>query len=404
MQYDLVFEGGGAKGMAFVGALEAFEAQGHTYGRLLGASAGAITAAFLAAGYSSAEMMGVLGEKRNGRPVFTEFMGTPAGFSPQVLQDSILLAFLRSIDLPLIPDFVEEKLDQTFVAFLARQPRYRHLLSLIEFGGWFSADPFVSWLTEKLNSGTWQGEQRHFGAMSLSEFFEATAVELTVVASDTTDGRLLVLNHHTAPDCPLVWAVRMSMNIPLLWQEVVWQAQWGTYRGKNVADHAIVDGGLLSNFPIELYVSNLSGVTEVMGPKTDASVLGFLIDETLAVPGIEMPVSQKKGLSVTDLRPIQRLLNLVETVLQGRDKMVLDALERLVVRLPAHSYGTTEFDMTDDRREALVNAGRQAMQAYLASTAAISTLSFDHGAPSGAVPLGRDTARLANKIATRLLE
>ena len=29
MQYDLVFEGGGAKGMAFVGALEAFEARGH---------------------------------------------------------------------------------------------------------------------------------------------------------------------------------------------------------------------------------------------------------------------------------------------------------------------------------------------------------------------------------------
>ena len=50
MKYDLVFEGGGAKGMVFVGALHVFEAQGHTYGRLLGTSAGAITATLLAAG------------------------------------------------------------------------------------------------------------------------------------------------------------------------------------------------------------------------------------------------------------------------------------------------------------------------------------------------------------------
>ena len=46
MQYDMVFEGGGAKGMVFVGALEVILAQGHTHGRLLGTSAGAITAGF----------------------------------------------------------------------------------------------------------------------------------------------------------------------------------------------------------------------------------------------------------------------------------------------------------------------------------------------------------------------
>ena len=30
MKFDLVFEGGGAKGIVFVGAVQEFEAQGHT--------------------------------------------------------------------------------------------------------------------------------------------------------------------------------------------------------------------------------------------------------------------------------------------------------------------------------------------------------------------------------------
>ncbi len=45
--------------------------------------------------------------------------------------------------------------------------------------------------------------------------------------------------------------------------------------------------------------------------------------------------------------------------------MVIDEFSHLVVRLPAGGYGTTEFDMSDARREALVDAGRQAMRAYL---------------------------------------
>jgi len=35
MKYDLVFEGGGAKGSVFVGALQEFNARGHETGRLI---------------------------------------------------------------------------------------------------------------------------------------------------------------------------------------------------------------------------------------------------------------------------------------------------------------------------------------------------------------------------------
>ena len=79
MEYDLVFEGGGAKGMAFVGACEEFFSRGHTFGRLLGTSAGAITATLLAAGYTPAEMLDALAEKTDdGKSVFEGFMGPPA--------------------------------------------------------------------------------------------------------------------------------------------------------------------------------------------------------------------------------------------------------------------------------------------------------------------------------------
>ena len=82
MKYDLVFEGGGAKGMVFVGALQEFVAQGHEHGRLLGTSAGAITATLLAAGYTPEEMLEAMAEKdESGKSVFAGFMGTPPPYS-----------------------------------------------------------------------------------------------------------------------------------------------------------------------------------------------------------------------------------------------------------------------------------------------------------------------------------
>ena len=77
-QFDLVFEGGGAKGSVFVGALEVFNAAGHTAARLVGTSAGAITATLLAAGFTPAEMLSAVNEQlEDGRPRFASFMDVP---------------------------------------------------------------------------------------------------------------------------------------------------------------------------------------------------------------------------------------------------------------------------------------------------------------------------------------
>lgn len=366
MKYDLIFEGGGAKGMVLVGAYEEFVRRGHTYGRLLGTSAGAITAALVAAGYTPAELLAALNERESGKPVFAGFMGDPAPFTPDEIRNSAIADLLHKINLKCVPDFMEAPFDQNLTERLAQDPQACHLVAFVERGGWYGADRFVAWLIRKLDSGSWQRGQRKFSTMTLQEFFTATQVALSLVASDTSDGRLLVLNHNTAPACPLVWAVRMSMSIPLLWDEVIWQAGWGTYLGRPLTNHAIVDGGILSNFPLELFISDEAQVTRLMGAKQAHPVLGLLIDEALSVPqpsssrGMLVDINVKPG----ELRTVQRILRLVNTATTAHDKMVMDAFSHLVVHLPAGGYGTTEFDMSDARRAALVTAGRNAMRAY----------------------------------------
>ena len=377
MKYDLVFEGGGAKGMVFVGALEELFSRGHSAGRLLGTSAGAIAAVLLAAGYGPASMLKALNEKENGQSVFAGFMGAPELFAEKEIKESATRMVFTNIDLKFVPGFLEGPLDDALARWLAWHPRSRHFVAFVERGGWFSAARFVRWLQDKLDVDPETQLKRAYSRMTLKEFFEATRVELSVVAADTTDSRLLVLNRRTAPDCPVVWAVRMSMSIPLVWDEVVWKEAWGNYLGQPMAGHVVVDGGMLSNFPIELFISSEAPVTKLMGPKQDNPVLGLLIDEALPVPvkrGILIDVNIKPG----ELRTVQRIMRLVNTMTGAHDKMVIEEYEHLVVRLPAGGYGTTEFDMSDQRRESLVAAGRRAMKAYLDA----------RPAPRGAAPRG----------------
>src|SRR5690625_7628967 len=56
MKADAVFEGGGVRGIAFAGAIEAMEEKNVEWMRIAGTSAGAIVAALLAAGYTSKEI------------------------------------------------------------------------------------------------------------------------------------------------------------------------------------------------------------------------------------------------------------------------------------------------------------------------------------------------------------
>ena len=65
------------------------------------------------------------------------------------------------------------------------------------------------------------------------------------------------------------------------------------------------------------------------------------------------------------------------------------------MRLPAGGYGTTEFDMTEERRAALLEAGRITMKRYLDRLEMKSvSFSFDEGPTP---------AELADQTALRML-
>lgn len=365
-KFDLVFEGGGAKGTVFIGALQEFQQRNIAGRRFVGTSAGAITATLLAAGYSADEMLAAVMEKTpDGKPRFSTFMDIPASFDQQDILDSYTYRFFNEVDMPFLGKRSEENIDEKIFEHLMEHDRYRVLFSFIERGGVYEGRKFLEWLTEKLNA-----DCRNLGTATLREFRDITGNELTVVASDTAAQEKLVLNSLTAPDCPVAWAVRMSMSIPFVWQEVRWQKSWGTYRGRDITGHTIVDGGVISNFPLDLVATGDPAIIDVMGTTgtVDAPQLGLLIDEKIEVPGAAgTEPKADEGLleKAKELKTVKRLMRLVDTMTDANDKFVMSIHPSKVCRLPAKGYGTTEFDMSDKRVRLLIDAGRDAAKQCL---------------------------------------
>ncbi len=349
-QFDVVFEGGGAKGSAFAGALTALQATGHTTRRLIGTSAGAITATLLAVGFTPQEMLDAVNEKLNGKPRFSSFMDHPASadFSQAQRDASDTMRVLENMRVPMFAG-------HTALNLLMETPLYPTLFSVVECGGVYAGIAFLNWLIEKLAA------KGIAATDTLATVFAKTQVDLSVVASDTTDMEMLIVNHRTAPGVPMAWAVRMSMSIPMVWREVVWDASWGSYMGRSKTGNVIVDGGVLSNFPIRLIdesVPDIMGDTDPNG----ALNLGLLLDETLPVPGI---APAKPPVPVQEMRVVQRLTRLMDTMMGARDTEEMRQHASEICRLPVKGYGTTEFDMPDAKLQALIEAGRSALEIHL---------------------------------------
>ncbi len=384
--YDLVFEGGGAKGVAFAGAIRALEEANFQAGRLLGTSAGAVTATLIAVGYSADTILQRLTERLpTGESRFSTFADIPVSFQDEAIAASRLAAYFKRNNVPFVPESLEERGDKTIMRALLSLPLYRQLFSFVELGGFYSGDAFLQWMIERLD------EMDSLGAATLANLHEHTGHELTLTAADVTDQRLLILNHRTAPDLPVAWAVRMSMSIPFYWQEVTWRAEWGSYRGLDMTDHKLVDGGVLSGFPMELLLSKNDYVIDVMG-EPQGIVLGFLLDEDGVVSAENRtPIHVARDTIGAAAVTFQRALGLVNTMMSAHDKMVLEAYQELVVRLPTKGYGAFEFDMADERLNRLVQAAYNATQQTLANLDSLP-------------PLPERTASVIDAIAFQLLD
>jgi hypothetical protein len=127
----------------------------------------------------------------------------------------------------------------------------------------------------------------------------------------------------------------------------------------------MVDGGLLSNFPIRFLAARDEAVRDVMGD-TDpdaAGNLGLLIDEKLAVPGA--PDDPRTPLTFTSVRTIQRVSRLIDTMRTAGDNHMINRYAADICRLPAKGYGTLEFDMQGQRLDVFLTAARDATKRHL---------------------------------------
>jgi predicted acylesterase/phospholipase RssA len=195
------------------------------------------------------------------------------------------------------------------------------------------------------------------------DFAAKTGSDVSVVTTDTTAKASVVLNARTAPDCPVAESVRMSMSIPFVWREMIWNTAWGKYQGTDLTGHIFVDGGVLSNFPLWLVDEISARVTHIMG-NTDpmgAGTIGLYLDSKQPVPGAADSTTRRPQLRAAD-----RTTNLIDTMTDSRDLEVMNEKITEVCRIPVGGYGTTEFRMSADKQQKLIDSGATAMKAYLA--------------------------------------
>ncbi|MBB6284621.1 patatin-like phospholipase family protein [Geobacillus subterraneus] len=289
MDIDIVFSGGGVKGFALLGAYEAIEEKGLRWKRLAGTSAGSLLAALLAAGYSAREVMHLLEELELER-----LLDERASWIPFPVWKWVRL--------------------------------YWHL-------GLYQGKALERWLESVL------------AARGVRTFQDVPAGSLYIVASDVTNGRIVVLPDDLnaygidPSSFSVAKAVRMSVSIPYFFEPVRLRGQNGT--------SLIVDGGVLSNFPL------------------------FLFDEekkTKKRPVLGIQLSAKPG--ERPKRNITNALDLYEALFaamkEAHDARYISRRhEKNIVFLPVENVMSTEFSVDPEARRRLIDYGRERTRQFL---------------------------------------
>ena len=155
----------------------------------------------------------------------------------------------------------------------------------------------------------------------------------------------------TAGELEVATAVRMSMSIPLFFEPVRWRNH------RTGEEHLLVDGGLLSNFPVWLFDCNGPPRWPRFGlllvePRPRAS-----LDQRL--PRHPIPARGPRGV-------VEYARALVQTMLEARDRLYIENADYArTIAIPTLGVGTTEFDLSPERARTLYDAGRHAARRFL---------------------------------------
>jgi NTE family protein len=309
---DLVFEGGGVKGIGLAGAFGYLEEQGFQPQRVAGTSAGAINAALVAAGYSGDELRELVLEQMKFRS-FEDGGGWPGA----------------------------------------------EALEMLSHKGLHPGKVFEKWMRDRLEE---KGITK-FGQLRQEPEDGSNEVQyrLQVIASDLSAQRMLVLPQDAKqlgadPDeFEIATAVRMSMSIPIFFDPVVFEDP----RDRD-DKHVIVDGGLLSNFPVWLF-----DVPDGQAPRWPT--FGLLLvapnQKDPLVPGPQSAEANEDRMSI-----LRFLLAIGHTMMEAHDRLYVEQAN-FARTIPIDTLGvqTTQFSIDDDGdlKQALYQSGRNAAADFL---------------------------------------
>ncbi|HEV2762183.1 MAG TPA: patatin-like phospholipase family protein [Pyrinomonadaceae bacterium] len=186
---NLVFEGGGVKGVAYGGVLEVLEQSAITpqIVNVAGTSAGAITATLVSLNYAADE--------------FIELM---MNLDFSTLEDGIAIGGIGR---------------------------------LLEDYGWYKGDVFLSDMEKFIAAKTGSGDGRDTFRDLQGRGFKS----LRVFATNLSRQTLQQFSFETTPDVAVADAVRMSMSIPFF------------FEARTYKNDVYCDGGVLDNYPIWTY-------------------------------------------------------------------------------------------------------------------------------------------------------
>jgi NTE family protein len=301
---DLVMEGGGVKAAGLIGAVEALYEQGYQFPRIAGASAGAIVGALLAAGMPPPEARKLL-----------------TGLSFRRFRDPTLWSRLGP-----------GPLGQAASILFTRGIHRGHVLQ--------------SWMADQLATYN----VRTFKNLRITEEWAhklppAQRYKLVVIVADIGRGRLLRLpwDYHLLgrdPDTQLVAdAVRASTSIPFFYQPV------------KLGSTLLVDGGLLSNFPVDTF---------------DA----YPSEPSWPTFGIKLSAKEDANMVSNNFHgPFGFPLALLDTLVNAYDQVHLDdpAATSRTIFVDTGKIKATDFSLTRAGREALRVKGKAAASQFLTS-------------------------------------
>jgi predicted acylesterase/phospholipase RssA len=240
-----VFEGGGAKAVAYCGALEAVEEHNCWFEAVAGSSAGAITAALIAAGYSPREL------------------------------EEPMVQLLKLLQFP--------GLRKAFC-------------SLRNKGEIFQHEAFIKKLDELLRRKCSRfDDQLGDEELTFQKLHNATGVDLYVVAADVSRREPIVFHHRYTPKCQVADAVVASASIPFAFdggmltaESTILHPLSKTGREDDIrVFRTILDGGVWTNFPMFVfkdsafheYMTKALGLDREADDRSAGPIVGFVLHE-----------------------------------------------------------------------------------------------------------------------------